>query len=91
MYITFAPAEANKAEPTLALKPTGDITRKPKQRYQRPQNMTCVCVCQIVFTKDYATHNDFYCVFHQYISFVYVDDAETMGVLVEAFFASLVT
>ena len=27
----------NKAEPTLALKPRGDITRNPKQGYQWPQ------------------------------------------------------
>ena len=38
MYITFASAKiANKAEPTLALKPRGDVTRKPKQGYQWPQ------------------------------------------------------
>ena len=38
MYITFASAKiANKAEPTLALKPRGDITRNPKQGYQWPQ------------------------------------------------------
>ena len=28
---------ANKAEPTLALNPRGDITRNPKQGYQWPQ------------------------------------------------------
>ena len=32
----------NKAEPTLALKPRGDITRSPKQGYQWPQKWTCV-------------------------------------------------
>ena len=38
MYITFASAKiANKAEPTLALKPRGDVTRNPKQGYQWPQ------------------------------------------------------
>ena len=43
MYITFASARiANKAEPTLALKPRGDITRNPKQGYQWPQKRTCV-------------------------------------------------
>ena len=43
MYITFASAQkANKAEPTLALKPRGDITRNPKQGYQWPQKRTCV-------------------------------------------------
>ena len=32
MYITFASAKiANKAEPILALKPRGDVTRNPKQ------------------------------------------------------------
>ena len=29
--------KANKAEPTLALNPRGDITRNPKQGYQWPQ------------------------------------------------------
>ena len=33
---------SNKAEPTLALKPRGDITRSPKQGYQWPQKWTCV-------------------------------------------------
>ena len=38
MYITCASAKiANKAEPTLALKPRGDVTRNPKQGYQWPQ------------------------------------------------------
>ena len=32
------PQNSNKAEPTLALKPRGDITRSPKQGYQWPQN-----------------------------------------------------
>ena len=36
------PPSANKAEPTLALKPRGDITRSPKQGYQWPQKWTCV-------------------------------------------------
>ena len=30
------PPSANKAEPTLALKPTEDVTRSPKQGYQWP-------------------------------------------------------
>ena len=43
MYITFASAKiANKAEPTLALKPRGDVTRNPKRGYQWPQKRTCV-------------------------------------------------
>ena len=38
MYVTFASAKiANKAEPTLALKPRGDVTRNPTQGYQWPQ------------------------------------------------------
>ena len=32
----------NKAEPTVALKPRGDVTRNPKQGYQWPINRTCV-------------------------------------------------
>ena len=36
MYITFTSAKiANKAEPTLALKPRGNVTRNPKQGYQK--------------------------------------------------------
>ena len=32
MYITFTSAKiVNKAEPTLAMKPRGDVTRNPKQ------------------------------------------------------------
>ena len=30
------PPSANKAEPTLALKPRGDVTKSPKQGYQWP-------------------------------------------------------
>ena len=36
------PQSLNKAEPTLALKPKGDVTRSPKQRYQWPHKWTCV-------------------------------------------------
>ena len=36
MYITLA-KKANEAEPTLALKPRGYVTRNPKQGYQSPQ------------------------------------------------------
>ena len=36
----------NKVEPTLALKPRGDITRNPNQGYQWPQNRTGECVGQ---------------------------------------------
>ena len=42
-YITYLPPQSsNKAEPTLALKPRGDVTRSPKQGYQWPQKWTCV-------------------------------------------------
>ena len=44
-YITFASAMRIR-QPTLALKPRGDVTRNPKQGYQWPQNRTCVCVRQ---------------------------------------------
>ena len=55
MYITFASAKiTNKAEPTLALKPRGDITRNPKQGYQWPQKRTCVR--QKLFKKTKKTH-----------------------------------
>ena len=33
---------SNKAEPSLALKPRGDVTRSPKQGYQWPNKWTCV-------------------------------------------------
>ena len=36
------PQSSNKAEPTLALKPRGDVTRSPKQGYQWPHKWTCV-------------------------------------------------
>ena len=55
MYITFASAKiANKAEPTLALKPRGDVTRNPKQGYQWPQKRTCVR--QKLFKKNKKKH-----------------------------------
>ena len=38
-HISHTPLQSsNKAEPTLAFKPRGDITRSPKQGYQWPQN-----------------------------------------------------
>ena len=37
MYITFTSINANKAEPTLALNPRGDITRNPKQGTNGPK------------------------------------------------------
>ena len=37
------PQKANKAEPTLALKPRGDVTRNPKQGYQwLPKKDVCL-------------------------------------------------
>ena len=33
------PQSSNKAEPILALKPRGDVTRSPKQGYQWPQTI----------------------------------------------------
>ena len=41
--ISHTPLQSlNKAEPTLALKPRGDVTRSPKQGYQGLQKWTCV-------------------------------------------------
>ena len=42
------PQSANKAEPTLALKPRGDITRSPKQGYQWPHKKDS---CHPIFFK----------------------------------------
>ena len=50
-YIMFASAMQIR-QPTLALKPRGDITRNPKQGYQWPQNRTCVCVRQKYLKKN---------------------------------------
>ena len=36
--LRMPPPSANKAEPTLALNPRGDITRSPKQGFQWPTN-----------------------------------------------------
>ena len=41
-YAGYIHQSLNKAEPTLALKPRGDVTRSPKQGYQWPQKWTCV-------------------------------------------------
>ena len=42
-HISRTPLQnSNKAEPTLALKPRGNITRSPKQGYQWSQKWTCV-------------------------------------------------
>ena len=40
--LRMPPPSVNKAEPTLALKPRGDITRSPKQGYQWPHKWACV-------------------------------------------------
>ena len=40
-YITFASAMRIR-QPTLTLKPRGDVTRNPKQGYQWPRNRTHV-------------------------------------------------
>ena len=40
--LCMPPLSANKVEPTLALKPRGDVTRSPKQGYQWPHNCTGV-------------------------------------------------
>ena len=44
------PQSSNKAEPTLALKRRGDITRSPKQGYQWPQKMD-MCPTKIYLKK----------------------------------------
>ena len=41
MYITFASAMRIR-QPTLALKPRGDVTKNPKQGCQWPQKWTCI-------------------------------------------------
>ena len=42
-HISHTPLQSlNKAEPTLALKPRGDITRSPKHGCQWSQKWTCV-------------------------------------------------
>ena len=43
------PPSADKAEPTLALKPRGDITRSPKQGYQWPHRKD---LCPRIFFKE---------------------------------------
>ena len=49
-HVTCMPPQSlNKAEPTLALKPSGDITRSPNQGYQWPHKWTHVQ--QIFFKK----------------------------------------
>ena len=71
LYITFTSAKiANKAEPTLALKPRGDVTRNPKQGYQWPQNghvsaknfkkksYKCVFVCQLKKKKCFCNQTE---------------------------------
>ena len=51
-YTLHSPLQKmNKAEPTLPLKPRGDVTRNPKQGYQWPPKRACVCVRQKHFKK----------------------------------------
>ena len=45
MYITFASA-MRIGQPTLALKPKGNVTRNPKQGDEWPQNRTYECIRQ---------------------------------------------
>ena len=52
------PQKANKAEPTLALNPRGDVTRNPKQGYQWPQKR--MCVRQKLFKKTPKTYGSVY-------------------------------
>ena len=47
------PQKANKAEPTVALKPSGDVTRNPKQGYQWPPKRTCVSSKNLKKTKQH--------------------------------------
>ena len=50
-HISSTPQQSsNKVEPTLALKPRGDMTRSPKQGYQWPHKWTCV-TCKQKFKK----------------------------------------
>ena len=42
----ICPHNVNKAHTTLALKPTGDVTRNPKQGYHCHQNRTCEGISQ---------------------------------------------
>ena len=46
------PLSSNKAEPTLALKPRGEVTRSPKQGYQWPQEKDS-CPPKINFKKKF--------------------------------------
>ena len=55
-YIMFASAMRIR-QPTLAVKPRGDVTRNPKQGYQWPQNRTCVCVRQKYLKKKIYKRN----------------------------------
>ena len=53
--ISHMPSQSsNKAEPTLALKPRGDVTRSPKQGYQWPQKWTGVQQNFFFLKKTYA-------------------------------------
>ena len=49
----YASLSANKAEPILALKPRGEVTRNPQQGYQWPHKRTIV---RQKFKKDMSFH-----------------------------------
>ena len=54
----MSPLSSNKAEPTLALKSRGDVTRSPKQGYQWPHKKdSCT---QIFFKKNLQTSTKFF-------------------------------
>ena len=52
--VTCMPSPStNKAEPTLALKPRGDVTRSPNQEYRWPHKKS-LCPPKIYFKKNAA-------------------------------------
>ena len=59
----------NKAEPTLALKPIGDITRSPKQGYQWPHKWTCVQQ-KFFLKKKISNRSGNYACMHLYFCFL---------------------
>ena len=69
------PQKANKAEPTLALNPKGDITRNPKQGYQWPQKRACVSAKNFKKNKKNKQKNPtlfekpFFCRTHSHVLF----------------------
>ena len=59
------PQKVNKAEPTLALNPRGDVTRNPKQRYQWPPKSTCVSAKNFIKKNGTCLSGDGKSVVHQ--------------------------